>query len=483
MPLCISSTGGSGGKTLLTLGLGRAGTRAGIKIKPFKKGPDYIDSAWLSLACGVSATNLDLFFMEEKHLKELFEKSVKGYDLALVEGNRGLFDGLDENGSCSTAALARALSAPILLCIDCAKSTRTVAAILTGLLNFEKGLNFAGVILNRVGSARHEAALRSAIEKHVDIKILGALPRLEKTPIPERHMGLFGRGPKLSDHADEILDNLAVFISSHCDLHEILNMAKNKSENPASANLSTLPISPPHDTGGNLHGAIMPNIFDHVGNCEGQLTIGYIKDEAFWFYYPENIMALQETGVNIIELSLFKPEDINLINLCSGLYLGGGFPEDFAKEISQSRLMAKLAERSEQGMPIYAECGGLLLLCKELAIADGVYKMSGIFNASAILAKRPQGLGYVEAEVVMDNPFFEKLSHIKGHEFHYSRCQIQEKKPVMALKLKRGQGILNGKDGLMKNNTWASYLHIFAPACPDWANNFAKCAHKWKNKL
>ena len=219
--ICISALSGGGGKTLLSLGLARAFSRQGLAVQPFKKGPDYIDAAWLSLAAGRQASNLDPYFLSPARLRALFRHVMgrSGARLALLEGNRGLFDGMDVRGSCATAELARTLDCPVLLSLDCTKMTRTAAALVAGVRNFEPGLRLAGVVLNQVASARHEGILREAITTYTDVPVLGAIPRLRENPLPERHMGLASLcGDDLSPQAQEILEKLADVVRDHVDM-------------------------------------------------------------------------------------------------------------------------------------------------------------------------------------------------------------------------------------------------------------------------
>lgn len=454
--LCVTSTSGGGGKTLLSLGLASALRARGLAVKPFKKGPDYIDAAWLGAAAGVAATNLDPFFMTGPRLKDLFCASMLAANakIGLIEGNRGLYDGLNESGVCSTAQLCRALACPILLCIDCAKSTRTIAAIVKGIVAFEEGLNFAGAILNRIGSARHENSLRAALAANCDLPILGALPRLEANPLPERHMGLAAMNKK----SGEILTKLGAFVANHCDLDAMIAAA------------SQAPQLAPPET------AAAPKIRDPAPK------IGVVIDSALWFYYPENLAALANEGAEIVKLSLFDAGDSTAWHSVDALYMGGGFPEDYADEISQSPWLAFIASRAAKGMPIYAECGGLILLGSTFSKEGSTFAMAGVFPLDIAWNRRPIGLGYVDAAVIRENPWFPVGARLACHEFHYSSCSRPEDAPETALKLDRGAGLYRDVncafDGLFKNNVWASYSHIFAPAVPGWAPAFVRLAAK-----
>lgn len=465
--ICVSSTSGGGGKTLLSLGLARLWQKEDVVVKPFKKGPDYIDAAWLGAAAQLPATNLDPFFMSAAELSLLFRRSMLAAkaDVGLIEGNRGLFDGLDETGICSTAQVARALSSPLLLCLDCSKATRTISAILNGLASFEDGLSFAGVVLNRAGSSRHESSLRRSIEANTAFRVLGCLPRLPANPIAERHMGLSSSGDLFSGACDELFFQLAGLIRENCDSDAILAAAR-------AADPLALP--PP------------PRI--RSGEDEDAPEIGVVRDKALWFYYPENLDALREAGARLVFLSLFDRDPHNHANWerVNGLYLGGGFPEDYIAELVSSPYLRRLKHFSETGMPIYAECGGLIILSEGLEKDGSFWPLAGVLPAVASWHGRPQGLGYVEACVNRENPWFPAGLRLRGHEFHYSRCMLTHACARPALRLERGSGFGGageGQDCLLSNNTWASYMHIFAPVVPLWARSFVDLAITYKRGL
>lgn len=478
--LCISAASGGGGKTLISLALGRILQRKQFLVKAFKKGPDYIDTAWLSLACGSPATNLDPYFLDSSQLLQLFYSSLaalnnanEGKELfALLEGNRGLYDGLDVRGSCSTANLARLLNLPVLLCLNCEKVTRTMSALIRGLTSFEDNINFCGLILNRVGSERHGKALRQAIEQDTDLKVLGLIPRLAQNPLPERHMGLAACGESLAENADAIIDRLGIIFAENCDLQALLACLPNNSLPKKDGKKSEA------------------ECIEKNANQDAKVRIGYVYDSAFWFYYPENLQALNDAGAELVPLKIInaKETDLHKWENLDGLYIGGGFPEDFAAELQASPLLKKIAGYAEKSMPIYAECGGLMLLCGSLELNGRKWRMSGIFNHSIEWHKKPQGLGYVHGLVVKENPFFPLGQTIKGHEFHYSSFIPANDGQEYALMLKRGSGLCKSEipgcgayDALIYKNVWASYTHIFAPALPCWAENFVKAAREWKN--
>lgn len=540
--ICISALSGGGGKTLLSLGLARAFSRQGLAVQPFKKGPDYIDAAWLSLAAGRQASNLDPYFLPPARLRALFRHVMErsGARLALLEGNRGLFDGMDVRGSCATAELARTLDCPVLLSLDCTKMTRTAAALVAGIRNFEPGLRLAGVVLNQVASARHEGILREAITTYTDVPVLGAIPRLRENPLPERHMGLASLcGDELSPQAQEILEKLADVVRDHVDMERVLALADDLPAlpeepdfwdeaawagegftasscegQPAVCHAGTAfaagagearaedaaveapaATSPQATASGGAQAARGASIVT-VSCCrthrpadspEPAPRIGYVRDRALWFYYEENLEALRRAGAELVRLSLL--DDAPWPEL-DGLYLGGGFPEDWARELASSPHLARLATLAGEGLPIYAECGGFMVLASALERDGQRWPMSGIFPVETRFCPKPQGLGYVRADVVLPNPYFPQGSVLRGHEFHYSLCH--EPAAVSgrldhALRLRKGTGMGrdaggHGRDGLVSGRVWAAYCHIFAPAVPGWAPRFVDLARCYRRE-
>ncbi|MFW5837363.1 MAG: cobyrinate a,c-diamide synthase [Desulfovibrionaceae bacterium] len=454
--IVFAGISGGGGKTIASLAVSRAWGNQGLRLAPFKKGPDYIDAAWLSAAASAQTANLDPYFLEADLLRAQFRSASRGAILSIIEGNRGLFDGKDVDGSCSTAELARLLLAPVVLVLDATKMTRTAAAIVAGCKNFEPGLNLAGVILNRTAGKRHRAILRESIESAAGVPVLGILPKLPENPIPERHMGLTSlHEPDAGVHDRErALDGLGLLAEEWIDLEALRRIAE------CAPPLPDCPSSP------------WP---DQPTARQPHVRIGLVRDAALWFYYPENIEALQRAGAEIVPLSILDPAPWPEIH---GLYLGGGFPETMAANISQNvTVRARVKTLAEDGLPIYAECGGFMYLCREIE-RDGVsHPMAGVFPLRVSQCVKPQGLGYTEAEVVAENPYHPLGARLKGHEFHYSRCEITPEAPAdYALKLTRGRGACAGRDGLLHKNTLAGYNHIHALAAPHWAQRFTDLA-------
>ena len=457
--LVLAGLSGGSGKTIVSLGLTRAWVNQGLVVAPFKKGPDYIDAAWLGLAARRPACNLDPFLLDEPTLVSLFAQKSLGADLAFTEGNRGLFDGGDTLGTYSTSQLARSICAPLILVIDATKMTRTVAAVVQGCANFEPGLALAGVILNRTAGERHRRILRQAIEHYTDVPVLGELPKMRENPIPERHMGLISNREYAGQ--EDILDGIAQTVGGCCDLSRLLEIAGGAQPLPALDN----DIWPARVT-------------------QEQPRIGYVLDAALWFYYQENLEALRRAGAQLVEVSLLSAQDWPKLD---GLYLGGGFPETQAQALADNAAArTRVLELSRGGLPIYAECGGFMYLCEELHADGTIYPMAGVFPLATTLCARPQGLGYAEAVVEAVNPYHPVGTTLKGHEFHYSRCLAEShytghgEQPTFALRMDRGSGMVHGMDGVVSGNTFAAYTHIHALGALHWAENFVRASARYK---
>ncbi|HMM39849.1 MAG TPA: cobyrinate a,c-diamide synthase [Desulfovibrio sp.] len=455
--LILAGLSGGSGKTIVSLGLCRALLQAGHAPRPFKKGPDYIDAAWLGLAARADCSNLDPFLLPAETLLSLFAGKAQGFDLALIEGNRGLFDGKDVAGSCSTAELARLLAAPVILVMDCTKMTRTAAAVVAGCRNFEAGLNLAGVVLNRTAGERHRRILREAIETYTDVPVLGMLPKVAENPIPERHMGLVSD----QEHVDReaALEQLGRLAAGWLDLERILDVARMAPDLP-------VPATP---------------LWPETPLSDGPV-IGYVQDAALWFYYPENLEALERAGARLVRLSLLDSAPWPEIH---GLYLGGGFPETQAEGLSANALIRNhVRALAAAGLPIYAECGGFMYLCRALEMHGRTYPLAGVFDLTTTLCPKPQGLGYVEALVERDNPFHPAGAVLRGHEFHYSAClaTTAADSSAFALRMTRGQGLFQGRDGLVRNNVFAGYTHIHALGERHWAPRFVTAAQDYRRR-
>jgi cobyrinic acid a,c-diamide synthase len=450
--IVIAGLAGDSGKSIVSMALLRALRGAGIDVRAFKKGPDYIDAAWLSWASAASARNLDSWLMGLDTALRSFAMNATQEGFNLVEGNRGLFDGVDIAGTHSTAELAKAIQAPVLLVLNVTKMTRTAAALVLGCKHLDPDLRIAGVILNHVAGKRHEMVVREAIESYCGIPVVGVIPKLRSAALPQRHLGLVTP----EDHPciaelHSILDQVA----SKLDLAQIQQIAADVSALPAQESARSL-----------------------AGEREATgVRVAVIRDAAFSFYYQENIEALQKTGAEVVSVSALSaralPENIN------ALYIGGGFPEVHAAELEANRSFRdSLAAAAGRDLPIYAECGGLMLLSRSIHWNGRRYAMANVLPIDIETSSAPEGHGYVEMIVDTANPYYPVGTVLLGHEFHYSRIAPQNKPPITACLLRRGTGACGGRDGLITNNVWASYTHVHASATPEWADGLIKLARR-----
>lgn len=453
--IIISALKGGAGKTTVSLSLAAAFLRRGSLTIPFKKGPDYIDAGWLCRAVGAPCRNLDPYLMDWPGVRRLFLENTTENTLALIEGNRGIYDGLDVAGSTSTAELAKRLDSPVILVLDCTKSTRTVAATVLGCLKFDEDVNIAGVILNQTAGPRHRKIISDCLAE-IDVPVLGILPRF-KRDLPERHMGLVPH--QEHPEVDAAVAWLADLAEEHIDLAAIMELARNAPALVREPEACLLNV--PVDT---------------------QVRIGVIEDAAFQFYYPENFEALRQAGAELVFLSALS--DTRLPPL-DGLYIGGGFPETQARGLADNQTFRDSIRRSAQaGLPIYAECGGLMYLSQTLTMAGQTFPMTGVLPLTIDVQARPQGHGYTEVVVDKPNPFYPPGTVLKGHEFHYSRVvDLGGMDQNLAFAMRRGQGIVNNRDGVVKGNTLATYTHIHALGTPAWAAGLVAGARAFKNSL
>ena len=460
--IVISAIRGGSGKTIISTGIIAAFKAAGKQVSPFKKGPDYIDAGWLALAAGRPCYNLDTFLTPVDLVLTSFYNHALYTDLSVVEGNRGLYDGIDLEGTTSTAELAKLLRAPVILCIDCTKSTRTIAAVILGCIHFDVNIEIKGVILNRVAGARHESILTRSIEHHTGVSVLGSIPKLNRQNFPERHMGLIPT-PEHKWAADSIAA-AAEMAAKYIDLEKIAQTALDA------------PNLPP---GGSAEEISEKKVTDPASDLKINPRIGIMKDSAFQFYYQENIDALISEGAELIYTSPLSDKTIPDID---ALYIGGGFPETHAKELSENiSYKEELKALAEKGLPIYAECGGLMYLGKELFLDGITYDMAGLLPITFGFSKKPQAHGYTIVEVEEHNPYYKAGAEIRGHEFHYSSILKWEgKEKDLVFRLKRGSGLINNRDGVVFKNVLATYTHIHALGTPFWAAAMIKNAISYR---
>lgn len=459
--IIIAGLSGGSGKTIISLGITAAWRQKGLRVSPFKKGPDYIDAGWLSRAAGRPCYNLDTFLCDPEVVVHSYRKNHSSQtDIAVIEGNRGLYDGIDTDGSTSTAELAKLLHLPVLLVLDCTKSTRTMAALLMGCVAFDPDIHICGVVLNRVAGKRHEGKVRANIEKFCRIPVFGAIPKLTREDFPERHMGLVPS----DEHgfSDRAVDAARQVAQHYLDLDGIFQAVSTPSRNAVGAS-------------GNLPAGSIPP----AASSPDSVTIGIIKDSAFQFYYPDNIDALKTLGAKIVFISPLTQKRIPDVH---AIYMGGGFPETHAAQLAENNSFKnQLKNLSDKGLPIYAECGGLIFLGQSITLDGVAYPMSNILPIQFGLSLRPQGHGYTTVNVVHDNPFYQKGQVLRGHEFRYSHVLgIEYSDNEMAFQMERGKGILDKKDGFFKHRTFGTYTHIHALGTPSWAPSLIQQARAYK---
>lgn len=460
--LVIGAPQGRSGKTTFTLGLLRALSRQGISVQPFKKGPDYIDPSWHSAASGKKCRNLDSFFMSKQEICNSIAKNSLNQTISVIEGSMGLFDGLDLKGSSSTAEVAKITQSPVILVIDATRMTRSTAAMVMGYQHFDPEVKIVGVVLNKVARARHERIAREAIEQFCKIPVVGAIPKDANLSIPDRHLGLVTNGEMAE--TEEFLNHLADIISEYVNIDKIVELAHAAPE---------LPI-------GNI--ASDTHNFNTISkNWTKGPRIAVLQDQAFSFYYPENLEALEDCGAEVLYLNSMK--DSILPHGIDGLYIGGGFPEVFAAELEKNRnLMEEIRLAAENGLPIYAECGGLMYLGRSIQTNEGEYRMVGLLPFDTQMERKPQGHGYTIMNPCKDNLWFDESQVIKGHEFHNSRVINLDENVEYAFQIKKGHGFDGKYDGLCYKNVLAAYNHLHALGCPQWAERFVQLSDRYRQE-
>jgi cobyrinic acid a,c-diamide synthase len=444
--LYISAAHKSSGKTTLSIGLCAALREAGAVVQPFKKGPDYIDPLWLAQAAGRACYNLDFYTMDRQEISDLFAGRMQGADIGLIEGNKGLYDGLALDGSNSNAALAAQLGSPIVLVLDSQGMTRGVAPLILGYQAFDPTIRIVGVILNQVGGSRHEAKLRAVIEHYTDVRVVGSVQRTDELLISERHLGLVPSNELGGSQAH--IQRMAQLISDQVDLGALTTLA-----GTASAP-SGRPAPPP------------PAAADRV-------RIAYASDSAFGFYYAGDLEALRAAGAELLPFSPLHDHDLPA---CDGLFLGGGFPETHMDALEQNAAMrAAVGAFIEHEGPVYAECGGLMYLCNSLTWKEKTRKMVGVIPARVTMHPKPQGRGYVRLRETGSHPwplFADGSEPISAHEFHYSALAEVPRGFEFAYRVERGFGLDGVHDGIVYRNLLASYAHLRDTRSHPWARRF-----------
>jgi cobyrinic acid a,c-diamide synthase len=452
--LYIAAAHKSSGKTTVSVGLSAALRRQGQIVQPFKKGPDYIDPLWLSRAAGRPCYNLDFFTQGHAEILRLFTSRQGTDGIGIIEGNKGLFDGVDVHGSDSNAALACLLHAPVVLVIDTGGMTRGIAPLIRGYLDFDDTVNIAGVILNKVGGSRHEAKLRTALELYTDTEVLGAIGRDPALEIPERHLGLIPANETADPRGvDSKIARLADAVSAGTDINRIIGIA-------SSAPLPAMEKSRAYA----------------ATTVEPDIRVAIARDAAFGFYYQDDLETFERLGATLVPFDALS--DAHLPE-ADALFIGGGFPETHISALAGNQSLRNDIQRAlRNGMPAYAECGGLMYLSRKIQWRGESGDMVGFVPADTVVGKRPQGRGYMLISETADNPWpgaadmAAPAARIPVHEFHYARLENLDGAARFAQRVLRGAGIDGKHDGLVINNLVAGFAHQRHTAANPWIERF-----------
>ncbi len=436
----LSAAHKSSGKTVISIALSAIFSK-NFNVQTFKKGPDYIDPIWLKAASNNNCYNLDFYTMTIVEIKELYYNNLK--DVNIIEGNKGLYDGITTLGGDANADLAKLLNIPIILVIDTIGISRGIAPLLLGYQSFDSNVNIAGVILNKVGGVRHETKLINAIKGYTDITVLGSVYKSSDLIIDERHLGL---KPANEDLADKnFIMKSAVNITQQIDIDKILDITKQqviKQKNIINTNTNT------------------------------NITIAVARDSVFGFYYADDLDKFKQLNVSI---KYFNTLVDKKLPTADGLFIGGGFPETNLTMLSDNKLLlVDIKNKIMAGMPAYAECGGMMYLTNSI---DN-YKMVGIIDADTIMTTKPIGRGYMQLTSTKNHLWGVK-NNIAAHEFHYSKL-VNLKEFNFAFKVTRGVGINNNFDGIIKHNLIATYVHQRNVGGNNWLVAFCNFVKSYK---
>jgi len=438
----ISAAHKSSGKTTLTLGLCAALHARGHAVQPFKKGPDYIDPLWLGMAAQRPCYNLDFHMMRRDEIEQQFARAAADARISLIEGNKGLYDGLDLDGSNSNAALAKLLGAPVVLVIDARGMTRGVAPLILGYQAFDRGIHIAGVILNNLGGSRHESKLRAVIEHYTDVEVIGAVQHDAGMQIAERHLGLVPANEQNAARAR--IEYVGERVAAQVDLDRLLAISDSAPQlNVAPAAEAAAPAE--------------------------RVRIGIAHDQAFGFYYSEDIDSLRAANVELVDIDTLHAQALPEVD---GLIIGGGFPEMFMAELeANTALRSNIRNAIEGGLPTYAECGGLMYLSKSLDWQGRSCEMVGAVPGNTVMHEHPVGRGYARLQPSGEGRW-QETAPIPAHEFHYSSLENLPADSIYAYQVQRGHGIDGRHDGYQQHNLLAAYVHRRGSGAQGWIAPF-----------
>lgn len=455
--LLISAAHKSSGKTTLSIGLSAALTERGHTVQTFKKGPDYIDPLWLGLASNRPCHNLDFYLSSAEEIKQSFRQRSQGSDIQIIEGNKGLYDGLDLDGSNSNAALAILLGSPVMLVINVQGMTRGIAPLILGYQQFEPDLNIAGVIFNQVRGYRHEDKLRAVVEHYTDVPVIGSVHHDPAIEITERHLGLMPSNE--SDAAKEKISVIATRIADQVDLDKLMSVA------------GTSPVA----------SATIPS----VRLPKPSIRLGIARDAAFGFYYDSDLEALEAAGAELVEINTLTDKSLPSLD---ALFIGGGFPETQMEKLQNNDSMrTSIRDAIEAGLPTYAECGGLMYLARNITWHDKTCQMVGVIPVDVLMHDNPVGRGYTRLVENGNSPWglsatTNGASEFPAHEFHYSSLENIDPTLEFSYVVKRGMGIDGKRDGIVYKNLLASYVHLRDVENNHWAKRFIDFARTIRDR-
>lgn len=446
----LSATHKSSGKTIVSVALCSALSKA-YAVQSFKKGPDYIDPIWLSLASGKPCINLDFWNMEQEEIIAKYQHYKTNADINIIEGNKGLYDGISTNGGNSNADMAKLLNLPVVLVIDTTGITRGIAPLLQGYINFDD-TNIVGVILNKTATDRHQAKLIDAVEYYTDLTIFGAIKNNSLLTIEQRHLGLQPANEIDTGTITNFITDSANIINEQVDLQLLVNTTTQTQQTQIPKKLATINI-----------------------NKTKNISIAIAKDKVFGFYYADDIEKFENLGVEIKYFNTLIDEQIPDAD---ALFIGGGFPEVYSKELAlNTKLLADIKHKIDNGMPTYAECGGLMYLTNSITVGKHSFAMAGVIDSDTIIHDKPIGRGYVQLNANKSHPWLLN-NVVYAHEFHYSELTNINPNIKYAYKVKRGYGIDGNNDGIVVNNLLACYSHLRDSNNNSWVSEFVKFIKK-----
>lgn len=451
----VSAAHKSSGKTIVSLGLSRILSNLNQDIQTFKKGPDYIDMGWLSLASRKNSYNLDFNTQTKKEISNFYDQKKSNFNI--IEGNKGLYDGISISGADDNAAMSMLLDTPVILVIDTEGITRGIAPLLQGYINFEKKCNIKGVILNKVKTERHESKLINSVKEYTDLKILGSIRKNKDLEISERHLGLIPANEKKI--ANKRIEQISRIINDSIDRKQFAKIGINFKKNTLSKKNITK---------------------TNLLTDKKKIKLGIFYDKSFGFYYSDDLENFKKYGAEIILINSIKNKKLPIVD---ALFIGGGFPETNALIIKKNKnLMKDVKNFIDSGKPCYAECGGLMYLSESINYNNKIHKMVGIIPGNIMMAKKPVGRGYVKLKINKNHLWgMKNNSSINAHEFHHAKLLLNKIYKNFAYNVTRGYGINGVSDGFQHKNLLANFSHLRHTKKYPWIKYFLNFIEESKN--